>query len=201
MPLMPTVARDERDQLLLFLNQQRAAVKNAAYGLTDAQAAATPTTSPLSVGGLIKHLTFAERGWLQDVLGETAPAQETTEEEYLDGFRMLDGERIADLLADYERACAETDATLRSIEDMDQEVPVPEGRPWLPTDISAWTVRWVVLHLIEETARHAGHADVIREAIDGGVAATLMAAAEGWPADGWVTPWTPTESAPGLVPA
>ncbi len=49
----------------------------------------------------------------------------------------------------------------------DTPVPIPKGVPWFPQDLDAWTVRWVVLHLIEETARHAGHADVVRESIDG----------------------------------
>ena len=53
------------------------------------------------------------------------------------------------------------------------------------------SVRWTVLHLIEETARHAGHADIIRESLDGASAGALMAAAEGWPETNWVTPWTP----------
>jgi hypothetical protein len=52
-------------------------------------------------------------------------------------------------------------------------------------------VRWIALHLIEETARHAGHADIIREALDGALSGPLMAAAEGWPPDGWVKPWQP----------
>jgi hypothetical protein len=172
------------------LNQQRAQVRNAAYGLTDDQAAATPTASPLSVGGLIKHLTLAERGWMRDVRREPAVG-EATEADYFDGFRMKSGETLAEVLADYEAAGAETDVTIRGVDDLSQPVPVPDGGPWLPRDVDAWSVRWVVLHLIEETARHAGHADILRESIDGGVAGTLMAAAEGWPADGWITPWHP----------
>ena len=52
-------------------------------------------------------------------------------------------------------------------------------------------MRWIALYLIEETARHAGHADIIREALDGGLSGPLMAAAEGWPSDGWIKPWQP----------
>ena len=58
----------------------------------------------------------------------------------------------------------------------------PHGRPWFPRDVDAWSVRWVLLHLIQETARHAGHADIVREHLDGATAFELMAAAEGWPA-------------------
>ena len=56
--------------------------------------------------------------------------------------------------------------------------------PWIPAGI-VWTPRWVLWHLIEETARHAGHADIIRESIDGATCWTVMAAAEGWPAQDW----------------
>ena len=61
---------------------------------------------------------------------------------------------------------------------MDQPVPVPKGVPWFPSDVEAWSARWVLLHLIEETARHAGHADIIREAIDGQSAYLLAAASK-----------------------
>ena len=60
---------------------------------------------------------------------------------------------------------------------------MPKGVPWFPRDVEAWSVRWVLLHIIEETARHAGHADIIREALDGATMYALMAAAEGWQAD------------------
>jgi hypothetical protein len=66
---------------------------------------------------------------------------------------------------------------------------VPKGVPWFPSDVEAWSVRWVLLHLIEEVGRHAGHADIIRESVDGATAMPLMAAAEGWPATPWLQPW------------
>ncbi len=60
-------------------------------------------------------------------------------------------------------------------------------------------MRWVILHLIEETARHVGHADIIRESLDGATAIPVMAAVEGWPVTPWVTPGTPpsTEATSG----
>jgi len=70
---------------------------------------------------------------------------------------------------------------------------VPEGTRWAPPDIE-WSVRWVLLHLIHETARHAGHADIIRESIDGATALPLMAAVEQWPPRRTITPWTPPAS-------
>ena len=72
-------------------------------------------------------------------------------------------------------------------------MPVPQGVPWYPDDVEAWSVRWVLLHLIQETARHAGHADIVRESIDGATMYPLMAAVEGWPASPWMQPWEPAD--------
>jgi Protein of unknown function (DUF664) len=90
----------------------------------------------------------------------------------------------------YDEVAKETEAVVAGIADLGQPVPVPKGVPWFP-DIEAWSVRWVLLHLIEETARHAGHADIVRESIDGATMYELMAAAEGWPATDWLKPWEP----------
>ena len=62
---------------------------------------------------------------------------------------------------------------------------------WLYFSVFALPGRWVLLHIIEETARHAGHADIVRESIDGATMHPLMAAVEGWPATEWLTPWAP----------
>jgi hypothetical protein len=70
-------------------------------------------------------------------------------------------------------------------------VPIDHSVPWNPKECDTWSVRWVLLHLVEETARHAGHADIIRETVDGATAYPLMAAAEGWPESDFVKPWAP----------
>jgi uncharacterized damage-inducible protein DinB len=187
MAMNATMSTAEAALLISFLDQQREAARNAAYGLTDEQAATATTASTLTVGGLIKHLTGVERGWTSDITGVVA-TMEMTEDDYHNGFRMVPGETIAGLLVDYRAATDATDAAIRAA-DLDHEVPVPDA-PWFPKDFSAWSVRWIVLHLIEETARHAGHADIIRESLDGAQSGPLLAAAEGWPADSWMTPWT-----------
>ena len=81
---------------------------------------------------------------------------------------------------------------------LDHPVPVPQGVPWFPDDVEAWSVRWVLLHLIEEIGRHAGHADIVRESIDGATMYELMAGAEGWPATDWMQPWSADD---GVGPA
>jgi uncharacterized damage-inducible protein DinB len=184
---VPPVA-DERSGLLAFLEQQRQLVRTATYGLTDEEAAATPSASSLSVGGIVKHLARTERNWMDTVRGEHS--RDVTA--YVEGFRFGGGDRLADVLADYEAAARETEKVIADIDDLGQPVPVPRGVPWFPQDVDAWSVRWVLLHLIEETARHAGHADIVRESLDGATSISLLAAQEQWPANDFVQPWTRT---------
>lgn len=182
---VPPVA-DERDGLLQFLRHQRQGVRYAAYGLSDAEARQTPSASTLSIGGLLKHLASTERWWMARVAGGEV---RNDAQAYLDTFRMGDGDTLDSVLDDYDSAAEETEKAVAGIADLGQPVPVPRAVPWMPQDVDAWSVRWVLLHLIEETARHAGHADVVRESLDGAAAISLLAAAEGWPDGGWITPW------------
>jgi hypothetical protein len=179
---------DERELLLAFLNQQRDGLRYAAYGLTDEQARLAPTASPLSVGGLLKHVISMEEGWVDLIVQR---AREGGPADYEENFRLGPDETLEGLLARYDEVARETETTVRGIDDLAQDVPVPKGVPWYPDDIDAWSVRWVLLHLIEEVARHAGHADIVREAVDGATMYPLMAAAEGWPATDWMQPWEP----------
>jgi len=181
---VPPVA-DERSALLGFLEHQRQLARITTYGLTDEEAAATPSASALSVGGVIKHLAQVERGWMDTVRG--TPRMDP--EAYMEGFRFSVGDSLAEVLADYALAAQETEKLVADIDDLGHAVPVPRGVPWLPQDVDAWSLRWVLLHLIEETARHAGHADIVRESLDGASSISLLAAAEDWPANGFVQPW------------
>ena len=185
----PPVA-DERTALLAFLDQQRQLLRIPAHGLTEEQGRATPSASELSIAGLIKHAARCERGWMDLVLRRSTAPQRAADESDADEFLPAPGETLAGLLADYERAAAETDEAVAGIADLGRGVPVPRGVPWFPADVEEWSVRWVLLHLIEETARHGGHADIIRESIDGATLYPLMAAAEQWP-DPWFEPWEP----------
>jgi len=186
---MPGQARpvtDERDGLLVFLGQMRLVLKVSAYGLTDDQAreaAASPST--LTVGGLIKHSAAVERSWAAMIQGRRL------DQDHVATFRLGPDETLASVIADYDEAAADTDALVAGTADLDQPVPVPKGVPWFPQDLDAWSVRWVLLHLIQETARHAGHADIVREAIDGATAFPLMAAVEEWAETPWMKPWQP----------
>ena len=93
----------------------------------------------------------------------------------------------------WQRFAEQNAASLRLVEtaDLDAAVPVPRDAPWFPKDVDAWSVRWVILHLCNELARHAGHADIIRESIDGATMYELIAGAEGAEPQPWLTPWRP----------
>lgn len=175
---------DERDGLLAFLEQQRDALRITAHGLTDEQANATPSASSLCVGGLIKHSARTEQGWMVETVAQRALPATTGEDWYEGGFRLSDGETLGDVFAYYDAVAKETEAIVDEIRDLDHPVPVPPA-PWFPDDVKEWSLRWVLLHLIEETARHAGHADIVRESLDGQTFYPLMAAAEGWPSVPW----------------
>jgi uncharacterized damage-inducible protein DinB len=183
---MPAIVRpigDERDALLTFLAHERHVLAIAAYGLTDEQAWSTPTASDLSIAFLLEHMTSTERTWASMIVGRPTAAADATGR----------STTLAELVAAYADAIAATDAMVDTVDDLDQVVRVAEGTRWAPPDIE-WSVRWVLLHLIHETARHAGHADIIRETIDGATALPLMAAVEQWPPRRTITPWTPPAS-------
>jgi hypothetical protein len=200
MPGLVAPIVDEREGLLAYLAQQREAFRIVAHGLTDEQARATPTVSSLSVGGLIKHVAFVESGWIDTMLAGTRshaagaadePDVEASQDAYADNFVLGPDETLAGALVAYAAVAAETERAVAGIDDLGTPVPVPKGVPWYPDDVEAWSVRWVLFHLIQETARHAGHADIVREAIDGATMYPLMAAVEGWPASPWMQPWEP----------
>ncbi|HET6703472.1 DinB family protein, partial [Amycolatopsis sp.] len=151
---------DERDGLLSFLEQQRYVLRLAAHGLTDEQARATSTKSSLSVGGLIKHVAATEDSWLDTILQVPQKPFGEAMAEYQDAHRLRPDETLAGALARYDEVAARTAEVIAGIDDLGQAVPVPKGVPWFPQDVEAWSVRWVLLHLIQETARHAGHADI-----------------------------------------
>jgi uncharacterized damage-inducible protein DinB len=181
------VSSDEREQLLAYLAQQRYVLRLAAYGLDDERARRSPSSSALSIGGLIKHVAAVEEFWIGLVAGRQEPARD--EADHSAGFRLESFESLASVLERYAAAAARTEEVVRSVP-VDRAVQVPHDVPWFPKDLDHWTVRWVLLHLITETARHAGHADIVGETLDGATAFPLMAAAEGWEPTPWLTPWS-----------
>jgi hypothetical protein len=155
----------EHADLLETLGKHRFFLRYTVQGLTDEQAALTPTASRLCLGGLIKHVTRAERNWFDFIVDGPGEPAEPDLEMHLNTFRMLPGETLADLLDEYEAVARRTDELLASGVDLDKSWPLPEA-PWFEPGAS-WSIRRVLLHIVAETAQHAGHADIIRETIDG----------------------------------
>ncbi|WP_371502767.1 DinB family protein [Kitasatospora sp. NBC_00374] len=161
----------ERADLLEQLGKARYFLRFTANELTDAQAAERSTVSELCVGGLVKHVTGVENSWIGFILeGPSAMPDFTamTEEDWAhrqDSFRLLPGETLAGVLADYAEAARRTDELVATLPDLDVSHPLPKA-PWFDAD-TEWSARRVLLHVIAETAQHAGHADIIREALDG----------------------------------
>ncbi|HEY2833818.1 MAG TPA: DinB family protein [Sporichthyaceae bacterium] len=158
----------ERDDLLATLAHHRTLLRHTANGLTDEQAATRSTVSELCVGGVIKHVTRMERRWT-DFLERGPVAFGSFDAEayaaHAASFRMEPGETLEGLLAEYAETAAHTDDVVAGLSDLNADGPLPVT-PWWPEG-TRWTARRVLLHVIAETAQHAGHADIVREAIDG----------------------------------
>ena len=187
MPSQVGAIANEQEALLAYLAQMRYVIRLTAHGLDAEQLRATPTVSPLSVGGLIKHCAATEESWMNTIRGVRPELDFAA---YDENFRLADGETIEDVFARYDRIAEETEKTVIEIGDLGYSVPVDKA-PWNRPDVDSWSLRWVLLHLIQETARHAGHADIVRETVDGATAYPLMAAAEGWPETSFLKPWRP----------
>jgi len=194
---MPALARpvaDERSALREYMVFHQSAYFAVSYGLTDEQARSSPSVSALSIGGLIKHATEMQRTWMARIAAAPgAPPKdprpfEEVAKEFSNQHVMRPDETLAGLLGAFETQNA---ASLRLVEtaDLGTTVPVPHDIPWFPKDLEAWSVRWVILHVINELARHAGHADIIRETIDGATMYELIAGLENWEPRSWAKPW------------
>jgi Protein of unknown function (DUF664) len=164
-------ASGERADILETLRTHRYFLRHTVEGLSDEQARLSPTASELTLGGLIKHVSSIEAGWadfaergteaMPSIDGEPSPE---VIENFQNEFRLLPGETLSDVLAAYEKVAARTDALVESL-DLDTAYPLPAA-PWFAPGATR-SVRRVFLHIVAETAQHAGHADIIRETIDG----------------------------------
>lgn len=196
MPALAPPVTDERSALREFLAYHQSAYFAVSYGLTDEQARSAPSASGLSIGGLIKHVTVMQGSWMARVAAAPGrpPKEDRSSEqvakEYTEQHVMRQDETLPGLLRAFEAQNA-TSLQLVETADLDAEVPVPRDVPWFSKDQPPWSVRWVILHVINELARHAGHADIVRETVDGATMYELLAGLEGWEIEGWVKPWVP----------
>jgi len=158
----------ERTDLLGTLGTHRDFLRLTVRGLTDEQARKRTTESQLCLGGIIKHVALTEEGWARSIVegpSSIGPADEAAYEAHAAGFTMADTESLPELLARYDDVARRTDELVATLPSLDASHPLPEA-PWFESG-ARWSARRALLHIIAETAQHAGHADIIRESLDG----------------------------------
>ncbi len=150
---------DERTLLCGFLDFLRGTIEFKCAGLSDVDAARSVLPSQLNTAaGIVKHLRWVEHYWFEvALLGQPSRAPYTREDPDAD-WRIGPGETISGLIADYAEQCTASREVVAGL-DLDHEVVFREDK--------RLSVRWVLIHMIEETGRHAGHLDVVRELLDG----------------------------------
>jgi hypothetical protein len=165
-----TTLTGERADLVASLDKQRYFLRHTVRGLTDEQAAQRTTASELTLGGVMKHVAGTEQQWARFITeGPSVMAFDYTDEAavaaWANAFRMLPGETLAGILADYDKVASRTDELVATLPDLDASQALPDA-PWFEKG-ARWSARRVFLHIIAETSQHAGHADIIRESLDG----------------------------------
>ena len=176
-PPVTTAVTGERADLLESLRTHRYFLRHTVQGLTDDQARERTTVSELTLGGLIKHVATVEKSWADFILdgpaavaggGDWSEDMEITPEiieAWSAKFRLLPDETLEGVLAEYDEVARRTDELLASLPDLDAAQPLPEA-PWFEKGARR-SARRVFLHIIAETSQHAGHADILRESLDG----------------------------------
>ena len=161
----------EKADILRMLADQRKNFLITVQGITDEQARERTTVSDLTLGGLLSHVVGNERSWMKVIadMDDTAEFDmAAAAEEYL----LSAGQTVAGLVEEYARVAEATAAAVAEM-DLDLQVPLPTA-PWAPE--REWqSARFTLLHILREVSQHAGHADIIREALDGGSTTRQMA--------------------------
>jgi uncharacterized damage-inducible protein DinB len=161
----PDLQADERTTLVAFLDYHRATFLGKIQGLTHEQMNVALAPSDLTLAGLTKHLALVEDSWFQErfVGVEVEPWASAPFDEDRDWeMHSAKDDSPDDLSALYQAAVARSQATLAEVESLDALSAINDRREGIP-----YSMRWILVHMIEETARHNGHADLIRESIDG----------------------------------
>lgn len=189
----------ETEALAAYVDEQVGAIIAAAHGLTEEQARRRPCRSTLSIGGLLKHAVFVLNGHADRLEGSGGDDVVITPEAFAaftGSFALTDEESLEGTRQALIAARRATKARILAMEPDAAAVAPPA--PWHGRhETSPITVRFMVLHLVEELARHAGHADIIREQIDGAGAGPLMLAEEDLPGNDFMAPWSLEASAQG----
>ncbi len=150
----------EKTQIRNVLASARQNLSRVFADVSEEQARATPTASALCLGGILKHVTYGETLWIDFVVEGT---KVDDLDRYAASFRMEPGETVAGLLDDYAAAAKRTEEVVAGLPSLDLAHQLPEA-PWYPPD-TAWSAREVLLHILQETAQHTGHAEIIKESL------------------------------------
>jgi Protein of unknown function (DUF664) len=148
----------EKESLQAALDRHRDAVVWKTQGVSDEDLRRPMTPSGTNLIGLVKHLGSVEYGWFCETFGRESDAVVFEDADPDADMRAAPGESTADILAYYARARAAADAVIGELD------LVATGTAWHGATVS---LRWVLIHMLEDTARHAGHMDIVRELIDG----------------------------------
>ncbi|WP_067903288.1 mycothiol transferase [Nocardia vaccinii] len=160
-----TERRDqEREDLIAMLDEQRELFRITLRGIDDAQARQRSTVSELTLGGLLHHLVNCERLWTGIVV-ERDENSKLDVSQFDSEYRMAPDETVEGLLKEWDSVADNTARVIREVDGLDTSIPTPTS-PWVPERVW-WTVRFTLLHVFREIAQHSGHADIIREALDG----------------------------------
>jgi uncharacterized damage-inducible protein DinB len=159
----------ERQDFIAALAKHRGLLMRTLRGISEEQARLRPTVSVLCLGGLVKHVTSMEESWsrfmTQGSSAMSAGTDPAAAARFSATFEMAGDETVAALLDRYKERARTTDELVMTLPSLAISHPLPDA-PWFEQGAS-WSARRVLMHVIAETAQHAGHADIIRETIDG----------------------------------
>ncbi|MGH8927712.1 MAG: DinB family protein [Acidimicrobiia bacterium] len=161
LPPNPPHSATEFEMLTAFLDYYRGVMIRKIEGLDAEGLRRSPVKSGTSLGGLLKHLGYVERHWFSRSYGGLEMDFPWTEDDPDADFRLNEDDTAASLVAFYQAECERSREMVAANPDLDHVVPTTRDR--------RVSLRWILVHMIEETARHAGHADIIREMVDGEV--------------------------------
>jgi uncharacterized damage-inducible protein DinB len=159
-----TLAR-ERADLIETLDKHRGFLRHTARNLTDEQATRRTTASELTIAGVIKHVAETETTWTRFIEQGPAAFGDGSIESWKSQWELQPGETLASVLAHYEEVARRTDELIATLPDLDADHPLPPA-PWFEKG-ARWSARRAIVHILAETAQHAGHADILRESLDG----------------------------------
>lgn len=162
----------ERETLIEIYDDQRRNLLIAMRGLTEEAARTRSTSSQLTLGGLLKHVTLNEQNWITTIT-QADPEAVFDMEAAAHAYELTGDETFEQWQAEFAAQTERTNAFIREVPDLDAAIPLPKA-PWDP-EPGQQSVRRILLHMFRETAHHSGHADIIREELDGSNTTMTMA--------------------------